>query len=89
MTFPRLFALSMNPMATVVECWGDTWNLALAKALSDQRVAEFLFMQQSILHKRPQSELGMDGFGLGHNYQYEGCMRDYVRGIMRRTRQYS
>ena len=44
MTFPRLFALSINPMATVVECWGDTWNLALAKALSDQRVAEFLFM---------------------------------------------
>ena len=27
--------------------------------------------------------LGMDGFGLEHNSQYEGRTRDYVRGIMR------
>ena len=53
-TFPQLFALSMNPRATVEECWDSTWNLTFAEALSDQRIEEFIVMQQSIVHKRPQ-----------------------------------
>ena len=33
--FPHLFALSMNPGATVAECWDGTWTPTLARALSD------------------------------------------------------
>ena len=47
--FPLLFVLSTNPRATVAECWDDTWNSTLAGELSDQRFAEFLLMQQSIV----------------------------------------
>ena len=52
--FPCLFALSRNPRVTVEECWDSTWNPTLAGALSDQRIEEFMVIQQSIVHKRPQ-----------------------------------
>ena len=45
--------LSTNPRARV-ESWDDTWNPTLAGALSDQRVEEFMIMQQSLVHKKPQ-----------------------------------
>ena len=51
--FPCLFALSTNPRAKV-ESWDDTWNPTLAGPLSDQRVEEFMIMQQSLVHKKPQ-----------------------------------
>ena len=44
-----------NPRATMEECWDGTWNPPLARALSDQKIKEFMFMQQSIVHNRPQS----------------------------------
>ena len=39
------------------ECWEDTWNLKLAGALLDQRVEEFMIMQQSLVHNKPQREV--------------------------------
>ena len=37
------------------ECWDDTWNPMLARALSDQRVEKFMIVQQSLIFKRPMS----------------------------------
>ena len=52
--FPPLFVLSTNPRGKVEECWDGTWNLMLARALSNQRVEEFMSMQKLLVHKRPQ-----------------------------------
>ena len=54
--FPHLFPLARNPKATLGDFWEDTFNLTLDSTLSDQRVAEFMSMWQSLMHKRPQSE---------------------------------
>ena len=52
--FSRLFAFSTNPRAKVEEYWDYSWNLTLAVALLDQRAKEFMIMQQSLEHKKPQ-----------------------------------
>ena len=43
--FPRLYALSMDPGASVQQAWHRAWAPALPEALSDQRVAELLRLQ--------------------------------------------
>ena len=52
--FLDYFAVSTNPRAMVEEFWGSICNPTLARALSDQRIEEFMVMQRSIVHKRPQ-----------------------------------
>ena len=74
MTFPHLFALCTNPGATVAECWDGTWNLTLAGALLDQRV-ELLLMQQSILHKRPQSGARDGWVWIGAQFSVQGVYK--------------
>ena len=53
----RLFALSINLRAKVEEFWDGMRNPTLAGALSDQRVKEFMVMQQSLIYKRPQRKV--------------------------------
>ena len=74
-TFPHLFVLSMNPGAIVVECWDGTWNLTLAGALSDQRVEEFLLMQLSLAHKRPQSRARDGSDWIGAQFSIPGAYK--------------
>ena len=84
--FPPLFALSTNLRAMVKECWGGAWSLTLAGALSDQRIEEFMVMQQSIVHKSLQR-------GVCDSWEWIGApilcaggyIRDYARGNLRRT----
>ena len=83
--FLRFFAISTNLGVTVAKCWDSTWNPTLAGALSDQRVEELLLMQQSLLHKQPQSGAQDGWVWIGAQFSVRGHTRDYVRGIMRRT----
>ena len=53
--FPRLFALSQNPKATVGDCWDNAWSPIFEGAVSDHRFREFLNMQQSLVQLRPLS----------------------------------
>ena len=50
--FPRLYALSMDPRASVQQAWHRAWARALPKALSDQRVAELLRLQELLADQR-------------------------------------
>ena len=86
--FPHLFALSRNLRATV-ECWDGTWNSMLAGALSNQRIEEFMVMQQSIVHKRPQRGV-CDGWEwIRAPFSYEGHIKGSTRGNMWRIDQSS
>ena len=49
--FPRLFALARSPNATTWECWDGAWSPTFNAALSDQRLEEFMIMQQRISNK--------------------------------------
>ena len=51
-TFPRLFMLAQNPDAAVGECSDGSWSPTFDGAVFDQRVAEFMGMQQSFVHMR-------------------------------------
>ena len=44
-----IFVLTMNPRAEVGECWNSTWNQTLVEVLLDQRVEEFMSVQQSLV----------------------------------------
>ena len=46
--FPRLYALSLDPNELVSRAWQDVWIPALREAMSDQRVADFLRLQELI-----------------------------------------
>ena len=48
------------------EYWDGTWNQTLVGALSNQRVEEFMTIQQSLVHKWPQS-------GACHGWEYIGA----------------
>ena len=51
--FPRLYALSLDLDESVSRAWQDAWTLALREAMSDQRVADFLRLQELIADRRP------------------------------------
>ena len=51
--FPRLYALSLDPDESVSRAWQDAWTPALREAMSDQRVADFLRLQEHIADRRP------------------------------------
>ena len=59
--FPRLFALTQHQQSTVKECWDGGWNPSLAAHLSDQRLGEFMSMQQMLEGWRPM-EGARDGW---------------------------
>ena len=52
--FPRLFAITRNPQGIVKECRDGGWSPSLAAHLSDQRLEEFLSMQQMLEGWRPR-----------------------------------
>ena len=54
--FPRLFALTQHPQGTVKECWDRGWNPSIAAHLSEQRVEEFMSMQQMLEGRRPRDD---------------------------------
>ena len=58
------------------EYWDGTRNQTLVGALSDQRVEEFMIIQQSLVHKRPQS-------GARHGWEYIGAQFS-VRGAYKK-----
>ena len=47
--FPRLYALSMDPRASIQQAWHRAWAPALPEALSDQLVAELLRLQEFLV----------------------------------------
>ena len=59
--FPRLFAITRHPQGTVRECWDGGWSPSLAVCLLDQRLEEFLSMQQMLEGWRPR-EGARDGW---------------------------
>ena len=80
MTFPLRFALSTNPRAIVAECWDGIWNQTLARALLDQKVEEFLLMQQSTLYKRPQSGAPDGWVWIGAQFSVRGAYKRLCEG---------
>ena len=59
--FPRLLAITQHPQGTVRDCWDGGWSPSLAVQLSDQRLEEFLSMQQLLEGWRPR-EGARDGW---------------------------
>ena len=57
--FPRLYTLSMDQWASVQQAWHRAWAPALPEALSDQRVAELLRLQE-LLADQSLSEATQD-----------------------------
>ena len=51
--FPRLYALSLDVDEPVSRPWQDAWTPALREAMSDQRVADFLRLQEVLADSRP------------------------------------
>ena len=49
--FPRLYALSMDSAVLVQRAWNGAWAPALPEALSDQRVAELLRLQELLANQ--------------------------------------
>ena len=52
--FPRLFALTRHPQGTVKKCWDGGWNPSLAAHLMEQRLGEFMSMQQMLEGRMPR-----------------------------------
>ena len=59
--FPRLYALSTDQGVVVRRAWNDAWVLPLPQALSDQRVAELISLQE-LLADRRLSEAAQDAW---------------------------
>ena len=59
--FPRLYALSMDKGVVVRRAWNDAWVPPLPQALSDQRVAELISLQE-LLADRRLSEVVQDAW---------------------------
>ena len=76
--FPRLFALTQHPQGTVKECWDGGWNPSLAAHLSEQRLGEFMSMQQMLVGRMPR-EGARDGW-IWRNEPFS------VRGLYRQLR---
>ena len=76
--FPRLFALTQHPQGTVKEYWDGGWNPSLAAHLLEQRVEEFMSMQQMLEGQTPR-EGARDGW-IWKNEPFS------VRGLYRRLR---
>ena len=53
--FPILVVLAQNPNATVGDCWDNVCSPTFEGVVSDQRVREFLIMQQAFVQLRPLS----------------------------------
>ena len=76
--FPRLFAVTRHPQGTVKECWDGGWNPSFAAHLSEQRLGEFMSMQQMLEGWRPR-EGARDGW-IWRNEQFS------VRGLYQQLR---
>ena len=48
-----MYALSLDPDEPVSRAWQDAWTSALREAMSDQRVTDFLRLQELIADSRP------------------------------------
>ena len=57
------------------ERWDDTWNLTLARALSDQRAEEFMIRQQSLVHKKPQRGVRDGWEWIGTQFSVRGAYK--------------
>ena len=54
-SFPRLFALTSDPEGSVRQAWQNAWAPALPTALSDQRVLDFMRLQELLANQRPST----------------------------------
>ena len=52
-SFLRLFALASDPEGSVRQAWQNAWAPALPAALSDQRVLDFMQLQELLANQRP------------------------------------
>ena len=65
----------------MVECLVGTWNPTLTGALLDQRVEEFLSMQQFLVLERPQS-MARDGWEwIGAQFLVRGTFKKLCKGL--------
>ena len=77
LSFPRLFALALDPECSVCQAWHGAWAPPMPAALSDQRTFELLRLQELLVNQRPAE--GLDG--------WTWCEpRFSVRGAYRRLR---
>ena len=53
LTFPHLYALSLEPEESVSQVWQNVWTPALRAAMSDMRVVDFLRLQELLADHRP------------------------------------
>ena len=51
-SFPRLFALASDPEGFVRQAWQNAWAPSLPAALSDQRVIDFMRLQELMANQR-------------------------------------
>ena len=49
-----IMVVRITPQGTVKDCWDGGWSPSLAAQLSDQRLEEFLSMQQMLEGWRPR-----------------------------------
>ena len=52
-SFPCLFALALDPEGSVKQAWQNAWAPALPSALSDQRMLDFMQLQELLANQRP------------------------------------
>ena len=67
------------------EFWDGMRNLTIAGALLDQRVEEFMVMQQSLIYKRPQCKVRDGWEWIGAQFSIKGHTRGSVRGNTKRA----
>ena len=53
LTFPRLYALSLDPEESVSRVWQNSWTPALRATMSHLQVADFLRLQELLADRRP------------------------------------
>ena len=54
-SFPRLFALALDPEGSVKQAWHNAWAPALPSALSEQRMLDFMRLQELLANQRPSA----------------------------------
>ena len=69
-----------------MECSNDTWNLTLAGSLSDQRVEEFMIMQQSLVYKKPQRRVSDGWEWIGAHISVRGAYKRLCKGKYEESR---
>ena len=54
-SFPRLFALALDPEGSVKQAWHNAWAPALPSALSEQRMLNFMRLHELLANQRPSA----------------------------------